>query len=63
MQFAQPKRRESITLLGGVVATLPHAARAQRSVMPVVGFFRSTPSAPFARLVDEFREGLKETGS
>ncbi len=55
------RRRDFITLLGGSAAW-PITARAQQPALPVVGFFRSTPSAPFARLVDEFREGLKETG-
>jgi putative ABC transport system substrate-binding protein len=30
--------------------------------MPVVGFIRSTPQAPFMHLVAAFRRGLKETG-
>ena len=30
--------------------------------MPVVGFFRSTPAAPFAHLVAELRKGLGEEG-
>jgi putative ABC transport system substrate-binding protein len=30
--------------------------------VPVVGFLRSTPSAPFAYLVTAFRDGLKEAG-
>lgn len=30
--------------------------------MPTIGFLRSTPAAPFARIVSAFREGLAETG-
>jgi len=54
------RRRDFITLIGSMAAW-PLAARAQQT-MPVVGFLRSTPAAPFVHLVDAFRQGLGEIG-
>ena len=55
------RRREFITLLGGA-AIWPITARAQQPALPLVGLLRSTPAAPFARLVAAIRQGLGDEG-
>ena len=55
------KRSEFMTLLAGATAW-PLAARAQLPAVPVIGFLRSTPAAPFTHLVTAFRQGLTEAG-
>jgi putative tryptophan/tyrosine transport system substrate-binding protein len=61
--FDQLHRREFITLLGWTATAWPLAARAQQPAMPVIGFLRSTPSAPSKHFVLAFQQGLKEEGS
>ena len=54
------KRREFISLIGGVAATWPLAVQAQQPALPVVGLLRSTEIADFA--IAAFRRGLSDSG-
>ncbi len=56
------RRRELIAFLGGVAVIWPLAARAEQSVLPVIGFLRSTSFASFQKLISGFRQGLTEAG-
>jgi putative ABC transport system substrate-binding protein len=55
------RRREFITLIGGAVVW-SRAARAQRSAMPVIGYFSARSAESDVPMVAAFRQGLNETG-
>src|ERR671938_658290 len=56
------RRREFITLLGGVAIVWPLAARAQQLTMPVIGYL--SPGSPETDVIrmPTVRQGLNETG-
>jgi putative ABC transport system substrate-binding protein len=56
------RRRDFITLVSGVVAGWPFAARAQQSAMPIIGFLSSRSPSESADLVAAFRKGLRQMG-
>src|SRR6185437_9876841 len=56
------RRREFISLLGGVAAAWPFAAHAQQPAMPVIGFLGSRAAGEDPQLLSAFRQGLGEMG-
>jgi len=56
------RRREFITLLGGVAAAWPLAARAQHQAMPVIGYLDQRSAEATVDRLRGFHRGLKESG-
>jgi putative ABC transport system substrate-binding protein len=57
------RRRDFLTLLGGVVATAPLAASAQEArKLPRIGFLGNSTATLEANLVGPFRDGLHDLG-
>jgi putative ABC transport system substrate-binding protein len=56
------RRREFISLIGGVAAAWPLSAHAQQPAMPVIGFLGSDSADLYADRLRALREGLKDTG-
>ena len=56
------RRREFISLIGGVAATWPLAVRAQQPALPVIGFINSGWSGEPYPPLSAFIKGLGETG-
>jgi putative ABC transport system substrate-binding protein len=56
------RRREFITLLGGVAGAWPVAVRAQKAAMPAIAYISSRSASSDAQLVSAFRVGLNSGG-
>ena len=56
------RRRDFITLVSGVAAGLPFAARAQQLAMPVIGLLDQRSPDELADRLRGFRQGLRDSG-
>jgi len=56
------RRRDFITLIGGVAMSWPLTGHAQQTTLPVVGFLNSASADGYASMAAAFRQGLKDTG-
>ena len=57
------RRRDFITLLGGVPVAWPLGTRAQQTAMPIVAVVSPRSPQESARFGIAFRKGLNETGT
>jgi putative ABC transport system substrate-binding protein len=56
------KRRDFITLVGGVATVWPLAARAQQPKLPIIGYLGATTASAQKQWVDAFLQRLSELG-
>ena len=56
------RRRDFLAGIAGSAAAWPMVVRAQQPALPLVGLLRTTPAAPFARIVAAIRQGLGDEG-
>jgi ABC-type uncharacterized transport system substrate-binding protein len=56
------RRRDFLGVMSGAAVALPLTVRAQQPAMPVIGFLNGSSPAGYARMVDAFRQGLKQSG-
>src|SRR5258708_33166210 len=62
MQFVQCQRRDFLTLLGGVAAAWPLAARAQQAKLPTIGFLGASTPSNWNPWTAAFVQRLRELG-
>src|SRR5580700_7817778 len=56
------RRRDFLGITSGAVLALPLATRAQKLLIPVIGYLSPGSDAASAHITSAFRRGLAETG-